>query len=217
MRYITTHDAPATGLRGIGDTTWQHHGACNGLKPKVADRIFFPTARNFAAVAQAKTICARCPVLETCLNAAIDTGTKDGIWGGRTEAEREDSHARVAHRLEYKRVRAVVAGRDIPLSTRERAAVAREAVLRGWSPRRLASVLGFKVKHCRDLMGTARHELHQATGGMIPSTPPSAPEHHDQDDTELDDMTTGAEEFDALEGPTDAELAEQSDDLGQTA
>jgi WhiB family redox-sensing transcriptional regulator len=216
LRYITTHDAPATGLRGIGDTTWQHHGACNGLKPKVADRIFFPTARNFAAVAQAKAICARCPVLQTCLNAAIDTGTKDGIWGGRTEAEREHSHARVAHRLEYRRVRAVVAGRDIPLSTRERAAVAREAVLRGWSAQRLATVLGFTVKHSRDLMGRARHELHQATGGAIPAALP-APEPQDPCTDELDDMTTGAEEFDALDGPTDAELAEQADDLRQAA
>ncbi|SEO74097.1 WhiB family transcriptional regulator, redox-sensing transcriptional regulator [Actinacidiphila rubida] len=216
MYYITTHDSPATGLRGIGDTTWQHHGACNGLKPKVADRIFFPTARNSGSIAQAKAICGRCPVLETCLNAAIDTGTKDGIWGGRTEAERERSHARAAHRLEYNRVRAVVAGRDIPLSTRERAAVAREAVLRGWTPRRLATVLGFTVKHSRDLMGKARHELHQATGGAIPATPP-APEPQDAYEDERDDMTTGAEEFDALEGPTDAELAQQDADLGQAA
>lgn len=216
MRYITTHDAPATGLRGIGDTTWQHHGACNGLKPKVADRIFFPTARNFAAVDQAKSICARCPVLETCLNAAVDSGTKDGIWGGRTEAERELSHAKAAHRLEYRRVRAVVAGRDIPLSTRERAAVAREAVLRGWSAQRLATVLGFTVKHSRDLLGRARHELHQATGGAIPATLP-APEPQNTYEDDVNDMTTGAEEFDALEGPTDAELAEQADDLGQAA
>jgi len=217
LRYITTHDAPATGLRGIGDTTWQHHGACNGLSPKLADRIFFPTTRNFASIAQAKAICARCPVLETCLNAALDSGTKDGIWGGRTEAERELLHAKVAHRLEYRRVYAVIAGRDIPLSTRERAAVAREAALRGWSAQRLASVLGFTVKHSRDMIGKARHELHQATGGAIPATLPAPqPQNSHQDEAELDDMTTGAEEFDALEGPTDAELAEQTD-LGQAA
>jgi WhiB family redox-sensing transcriptional regulator len=217
LRYITTHDAPATGLRGIGDTTWQRHGACHGMNPKVADRIFFPTARNFAAADQAKSICARCPILETCLNAALDTGTKEGIWGGRTEAERQVLHAKVAHRLEYRRVRAVVAGRDIPLSTRERQAVAREAVLRGWSAQRLATVLGFTVKHTRDLLGQARHELHQATGGMTTSALPPAPEPHDLDDAELDDMTTGAETFDALEGPTDAELAEQAELAGQAA
>lgn len=216
MHYITTHDAPATGLRGIADTTWQHHGACNGMKPKVADRIFFPTARNFAAVAQAKAICARCPVMEICLNAALDTTTKDGIWGGRTEAERDLLHAEVAHRLEYGRVSAVVAGRDIPLSTRERQAVAREAVLRGWSAQRLATVLGFTVKHSRDMLGKARHELHQATGGSVPAALGS-PESQDVFDDALDDMTTGAEEFDALDGPDDAELAEQGDGFGQAA
>ncbi|WP_225847243.1 WhiB family transcriptional regulator [Streptomyces sp. HPF1205] len=210
MRYITTHDAPATGLRGIGDTTWHRHGACNDLPPKVADKLFFPTARNYASAAQAKAICARCPVQETCLNAALDTDTKDGIWGGRTEAERRTLHAGVAHRLEYRRVRAVVAGRDIPLSTRERDAVAREAILRSWSPRRLATVLGFTVKHTRDLMSKARHDLHQA-GIPLPTTalPVAEPLDHD-DDADLDDMTTGAQEFDALDGPTDAELAEEA-------
>jgi hypothetical protein len=113
-------------------------------------------------------------------------------------------------------VRAVVAGRDIPLSTRERAAVAREAVLRGWSAQRLATVLGFTVKHSRDLLGRARHELHQATGGAIPAMLP-APEPQDTYEDDVNDMTAGAEEFDALEGPTDAELAEQADDLGQAA
>lgn len=209
MRYITTHDAPATGLRGIGDTTWQRHGACNGLPAKVADKLFFPTTRNFAAINQAKAICARCPVWETCLNAALDSGTKDGIWGGRTEAERRKLHAKVAHRLEYRRVRAVVAGRDIALSTRERDAVAREAVLRGWSPRRLATVLGFTVKHTRDLMGKARHDLRHA-GIPLPSAALPALESLDRDDDAgLDDMTTGAEQFASLEGPSDAELAEE--------
>lgn len=209
MHYISTHDAPATGLRGIGDTTWQRHGACHGMNPKVADAIFFPTDRNYAAINQAKTYCARCPVQQTCLDAALDTRTKEGIWGGRTEAERQRLHANVAHRLEYRRVRAVVAGRDIPLSTRERRALAREAVLRGWSARRLATVLGFTVKHSRDLLSKARHELHLATGGAIPDTLPS-PEPQEMDEAMLDDMTTGAEQFDALEGPTDAELAEQA-------
>jgi WhiB family redox-sensing transcriptional regulator len=213
LRYITSLDAPTTGLRGAGDISWQQHGACNDLSPKVADRLFFPTARNFAAIAQAKAICARCPVQDTCLNAALDTGTREGIWGGRTEAERRHLHAKTAHRLEDRRVRAAIAGRDIPLSTRERQAVAREAVLRGWSRHRLAAVLGFTPKHARDLLSQARHELQQTDDapGLITSAGPQQNREADLDDV------TGADEFDALEGPTDAELAEQAQLLGQAA
>ena len=37
----------------------------------------------------AKAICARCPVREACLAAAIELGEREGIWGGKTPAERE--------------------------------------------------------------------------------------------------------------------------------
>ncbi|MEC3997193.1 WhiB family transcriptional regulator [Actinacidiphila sp. DG2A-62] len=208
MRYITTHDAPATDLRGIGDTTWQRHGACKDLSPTKADRIFFPTARNAAAVAQAKALCARCPVITTCLNAAVDTASREGIWGGQTAAERQKTHADAANRLDAERVDAVVAGRDIKLSGRERRAVAREAVLRGWNAQRLASVLGFTVKHARDMLGTARHRLLEE--GILADTLSGMDDPEDLGGTNPDDMTTGAEEFDALQGPTDAELAEQA-------
>lgn len=39
-------------------------------------------------VREAKAICARCPVCETCLDYAIVTAEQFGIWGGKTERER---------------------------------------------------------------------------------------------------------------------------------
>ena len=62
------------------------------------------------------------------------------------------------------------------------------------------------MKHARDLLSKARHDLSHAAGG---TTSPAAPAFRDIDGTEQDDMT-GAEQFDSLEGPTDAELAEQA-------
>jgi WhiB family redox-sensing transcriptional regulator len=37
---------------------------------------------------QAKKICATCPVLDPCLEFAIETNQKYGIWGGMNDRER---------------------------------------------------------------------------------------------------------------------------------
>jgi len=39
-------------------------------------------------VAEAKAICAGCPVRNECLAFALRTGQVDGIWGGTTTHER---------------------------------------------------------------------------------------------------------------------------------
>jgi WhiB family redox-sensing transcriptional regulator len=41
-----------------------------------------------AREARAKAICQRCPVIEPCLEFAMDTNQKYGIWGGLTDMER---------------------------------------------------------------------------------------------------------------------------------
>jgi WhiB family redox-sensing transcriptional regulator len=38
--------------------------------------------------ARAKSICKQCPVLEPCLEFAMETNQKYGIWGGLTAKER---------------------------------------------------------------------------------------------------------------------------------
>ena len=62
--------------------TWRQHGACRGTDPD----IFYPVADEEAE--EAKAICATCPVREPCLEYALATRERDGVWGGATERER---------------------------------------------------------------------------------------------------------------------------------
>ena len=39
-------------------------------------------------IAHAKAICSRCPMRDACLQAALDFGDKEGVWGGLTPDER---------------------------------------------------------------------------------------------------------------------------------
>ncbi|HUP70034.1 MAG TPA: WhiB family transcriptional regulator [Acidimicrobiales bacterium] len=62
--------------------TWRQHGACRGTDPDV----FYPVSDEEAE--PAKAICATCPVREPCLEYALSTRERDGVWGGATERER---------------------------------------------------------------------------------------------------------------------------------
>ncbi|MDT0382587.1 WhiB family transcriptional regulator [Streptomyces sp. DSM 42041] len=159
MHTITTHDAPATPLRAVADTSWHHRARCHSLAYQEADRLFFPKPRDRAAIVQARALCARCPVREACFNYALDNGLREGIWGGLTEAERRPRHAKVAHRLDYTRVRAVFAGRDVHLSDAERATVTRHAYVRGWNPEHLAHTLRIDPEWARDLLRKAAQDI----------------------------------------------------------
>jgi WhiB family transcriptional regulator, redox-sensing transcriptional regulator len=61
---------------------WRQHGACRGLDPA----IFYPLDDEDAE--PAKDVCAGCPVRQPCLEHALSSREKDGIWGGATERER---------------------------------------------------------------------------------------------------------------------------------
>jgi len=66
---------------------WRDLAACNGHDPN----LFFPAGETGPAarqIAQAKKICAPCPVVEDCLTYAIETNQVAGVWGGLTEDER---------------------------------------------------------------------------------------------------------------------------------
>lgn len=66
---------------------WRHDALCRNEDPE----IWFPVGTSGPAllqVAEAKAICARCPVREQCLNWALVTGQVDGVWGGLSEDER---------------------------------------------------------------------------------------------------------------------------------
>ena len=69
----------ALDLEGLA---WQDNGACRGAD---AD-LFFP--ERGASTRRAKQICSECAVRVECLEYAICTGEKFGIWGGMSERER---------------------------------------------------------------------------------------------------------------------------------
>lgn len=66
---------------------WREFAACLGVDPEV----FFPAAESGPVfdreVAEAKAVCAVCPVRDECLAEALVTPV-EGVWGGTTEQER---------------------------------------------------------------------------------------------------------------------------------
>jgi WhiB family redox-sensing transcriptional regulator len=77
--------------RGTAETTrrlitdWKGRAACSGYP----HALFFPGPDAAAReVERAKAICSVCPVIELCLEYALETNQRSGVWGGTTEAER---------------------------------------------------------------------------------------------------------------------------------
>lgn len=72
--------------RGNGPD-WRHRAACLDEDPE----LFFPVGNTGPALLQideAKAVCHRCDVLDTCRRWALDTGQGAGVWGGLSEDER---------------------------------------------------------------------------------------------------------------------------------
>ena len=67
--------------------TWRNRAACLDEDPE----LFFPIGNTGPALLQieeAKAVCRRCAVVETCLKWAIESGQDAGVWGGLSEDER---------------------------------------------------------------------------------------------------------------------------------
>lgn len=66
---------------------WRAQAACSGYP----NTLFFPTSdvAEDAIVEKAKAVCAVCPVIEDCLEYALETNQRAGIWGGTSEQERK--------------------------------------------------------------------------------------------------------------------------------
>jgi WhiB family redox-sensing transcriptional regulator len=58
-------------------TTWRKQAACKGLDVEA----FYPVSEDEADAAEAKAICAVCPV-------RLAHREREGVWGGTTERER---------------------------------------------------------------------------------------------------------------------------------
>ncbi|GAA1554114.1 hypothetical protein GCM10009731_05500 [Streptomyces globosus] len=66
---------------------WRHNAVCREEDPD----LFFPIGNTGPALLQieeAKAVCRRCPVLEACLQWALESGQDEGVWGGLSEDER---------------------------------------------------------------------------------------------------------------------------------
>ena len=64
-------------------TSWREVGRCKGIDPE----IFYPEDDEDPGT-EAKLICSMCMVRETCLEQAITSREKIGVWGGYTARER---------------------------------------------------------------------------------------------------------------------------------
>lgn len=64
------------------DLGWQAIGLCAETDPD----IFFP--EKGGSTREAKRVCSVCEVREQCLDHALDTDERFGIWGGKSERER---------------------------------------------------------------------------------------------------------------------------------
>jgi len=66
---------------------WRQRAACGGAGPA----LFFPVGETGVAVeesAAALAVCRGCPVAADCLEYALATNQRCGIWGGATEDDR---------------------------------------------------------------------------------------------------------------------------------
>lgn len=95
-RYVVV--GPRAGFtqeRGGADEDWRHFAECTYEDPE----LFFPIGNTGPALLQiedAKAVCRRCPVIESCFNWAISTGQDHGVAGGMSEDERRSFKRRVA-------------------------------------------------------------------------------------------------------------------------
>jgi WhiB family redox-sensing transcriptional regulator len=78
-------------------TDWRELAACRDTDPE----LFFPISDmgpGARQIAEAKAVCARCPVAEQCLRYALDNALDHGVFGGTTELERRKlTRSRRAH------------------------------------------------------------------------------------------------------------------------
>lgn len=90
------------------DRFWRDHAACRGCDPD----LFHP--RRGQDITAAKAVCATCPVVDTCLEWALENNETMGVWGGRSERERR------AMRRQLRIERAVPAGQPLDWLTHQR-------------------------------------------------------------------------------------------------
>jgi WhiB family redox-sensing transcriptional regulator len=85
--------------------TWRDRAACLDEDPE----LFFPignTEPAFRQIEEARAVCHRCEVIDTCLSWAMETRQDAGVWGGQSAEQRQS--------LKRRNARARRAGRVAP-------------------------------------------------------------------------------------------------------
>ena len=67
-------------------------GACRDYPTE----LFFPERGDNSGVVRAKAICKTCEVREACLDFAMESNEKFGVWGGMSGKERRKERVRRA-------------------------------------------------------------------------------------------------------------------------
>jgi WhiB family redox-sensing transcriptional regulator len=67
----------------VGEGAWQERASCNQAAPDE----WFP--KKGESPTMAKRICAGCPVVDECLAYALEHDERFGVWGGKSERERQ--------------------------------------------------------------------------------------------------------------------------------
>ena len=83
--------------------TWRNRATGLGEDPE----LFFPIGNTGPALFQieeAKAVCRRCEVVDTCLRWAMEFRQDDGVWGGLSVEERHSAKRRNAHIRSVSRV-----------------------------------------------------------------------------------------------------------------
>jgi len=74
---------------------WRNGSACLDEDPE----LFFPIGSSHLAslqIEEAKKVCGRCEVVQTCLKWALESDQDTGVWGGLSEDERRTLKRRTA-------------------------------------------------------------------------------------------------------------------------
>lgn len=77
----------------IPNDEWKLEGVCNQVDPE----LFFPSRDDEGYMAEynpvvAKRICSVCPVINECLEYALENNEQWGIWGGKSYVQRKEMH-----------------------------------------------------------------------------------------------------------------------------
>jgi len=80
-------------------TAWMEEAACKGMNVN----LFFPRDDGAVAYSAVKVVCDSCPVAQECLDWALTTDSRDGMFGGYTPLRRKQHQNAASNRQQLER------------------------------------------------------------------------------------------------------------------